>query len=156
MKTFWTFYFFKVFYIMRPFKFVISLKLFTSFNSSNKTSYFNPIKYLISLTRTKTLVSKRVNGQDLMKGNLEHKLCKLHTFGILILNTKWKDRKSRKNWCTENFTYTKKCYVHEIAAVNLSKIYFLKNAKKRCKPNNGDLNRNWINKLVKVLLLKIA
>ena len=29
-----------------------------------------------------------------------------------------------------------KFYVHEIAAVNLSKINFLKNAKKTCKPNN--------------------
>ena len=28
---------------------------------------------------------------------------------------------------------------------NLSKIYFLKNAKKICKPNNRDLNRDWIN-----------
>ena len=34
----------------------------------------------------------------------------------------------------------KKCYVHEIAAMNLSKIYFLKNAKKICKPKN----RDWI------------
>ena len=33
-------------------------------------------------------------------------------------------------------------YAHEMAAVNLSKIYFLKNAKKICKPNNHDLNRN--------------
>ena len=32
----------------------------------------------------------------------------------------------------------KKFYVHKIAAVNLSKIYFLKNAKKTCKPNNRD------------------
>ena len=32
------------------------------------------------------------------------------------------------------FVYQKFC-VHEIAAVNLSKIYFLKNAKKTCKPN---------------------
>ena len=38
-----------------------------------------------------------------------------------------------------------KFYVHEIAAVDLSKIYFLKNAKKTCKPNNRDLNRDWIN-----------
>ena len=38
----------------------------------------------------------------------------------------------------------KTVYVHEIAAVNLSKIYFLKNAKKTCKPNNRDLNRDWI------------
>ena len=35
-----------------------------------------------------------------------------------------------------------KFYVHEIAAVDLSKNYFLKNAKKTCKPNNRDLNRN--------------
>ena len=39
--------------------------------------------------------------------------------------------------------YTKKFYVHEIAAVDLSKIYFLKNAQKTCKPNNRDLNRDW-------------
>ena len=62
----------------------------------------------------------------------------------MILNTKWKDCKSRKNLSTKNFTYTKKFYVHEIAAVNLSKIFFLKNAKKTCKPNNRDLNRYWI------------
>ena len=36
---------------------------------------------------------------------------------------------------------TRKFYVHEIAAVNLSKIYFLKNAKKICKPNNRDLKK---------------
>ena len=45
---------------------------------------------------------------------------------------------------TKTFTHTKKFYVHEIAAVDLSKIYFLKNAKKTCKPNNHDLNRDWI------------
>ena len=45
--------------------------------------------------------------------------------------------------CAENFTYTKKFYVYEIATVDLSKIYFLKNAKKTCKPNNCDLNRDW-------------
>ena len=44
----------------------------------------------------------------------------------------------------ENFTYPNKFCVHEIAAVNLSKIYFLKNAKKACKPNNRDSNRDWI------------
>ena len=31
-----------------------------------------------------------------------------------------------------------KFYVHEIVTVDLSKIYFLKNAKKTCKPNNCD------------------
>ena len=36
-----------------------------------------------------------------------------------------------------------KFYVHEIAAVDLSKIYFLKNAMKTYKPNNRDLNRDW-------------
>ena len=35
-----------------------------------------------------------------------------------------------------------KFYVHEIATVDLPKIYFLKNAKKTCKPNNRDLNRD--------------
>ena len=40
--------------------------------------------------------------------------------------------------------FTTKFYVHEIAAVNLSKIYLLKNTKKTCKPNKHDLNRNWI------------
>ena len=42
--------------------------------------------------------------------------------------------------------YTRKNYAHEIAAVNLSKIYFPKNAKKTCKPNNGDL-KSRLNKL---------
>ena len=37
-----------------------------------------------------------------------------------------------------------KFYVPEIAAVNLSKIYFLKNAKETCKPNNRHLNRDGI------------
>ena len=35
----------------------------------------------------------------------------------------------------ENFTYTKKFHVNEIATVDLSKIYFLKNANETCKPN---------------------
>ena len=35
-----------------------------------------------------------------------------------------------------------KFYVHEIVAVNLQKIYFLKNAKKTYKPDNRDLNRH--------------
>ena len=42
----------------------------------------------------------------------------------------------------KNITYTRKFYVHEIAAVDLSKIYFLKNAKKTSKPNNRDLTRD--------------
>ena len=63
---------------------------------------------------------------------------------MVILNTNWKNWKSRKKLFTKNFTYPKKIYVHEIATVNLSKIYFLKNAKKTCKPNKRDLNRDWI------------
>ena len=55
---------------------------------------------------------------------------------------KMKKQQSRKKSCTKNFTYTKKFYVHEIAAVNLSTIYFLKNTKKTCKPNNRDLHRD--------------
>ena len=38
--------------------------------------------------------------------------------------------------------YRKKFYVHETAALNLSKVYLLKNARKACKPNNHDLNRD--------------
>ena len=37
----------------------------------------------------------------------------------------------------QKFEY-EKFYVHEIADVNLSKIYFLKNGEKTCKPNNRD------------------
>ena len=44
----------------------------------------------------------------------------------------------------KSYVYKKKNYLHEIAAVKLSKIYFLKSAKKTCKPNKHDLNRNWI------------
>ena len=40
----------------------------------------------------------------------------------------------------EYFMYTKIFCVHKIAAINLPKIYFLKNAKKACKPNNCNLN----------------
>ena len=35
-----------------------------------------------------------------------------------------------------------KIYDHEIAALNFSKNYFLENAKKTCKPNNRDLDRD--------------
>ena len=63
---------------------------------------------------------------------------------MIISNTRWKDCKSRKNLCTKNFTYTKKFYAHGIAAVNLAKIYFAKNTKKTCKPNNLDLNCDWM------------
>ena len=37
-----------------------------------------------------------------------------------------------------------KFYIHEIAAVNLSKICFLKNVKKTCEPNKRGLNRDWM------------
>ena len=64
----------------------------------------------------------------------------------MVSNTKWKDCKSRKTFKKFNFyvIFTKKFYVSEIAAVDLSKIFFLKNAKKTCKLNNRDLNNDWI------------
>ena len=43
----------------------------------------------------------------------------------------------------KNFMYTKQFYVHEIATVDLPKVYFLKNAQETCKANNRDLNRDW-------------
>ena len=43
--------------------------------------------------------------------------------------------------------YTKKFYLHEIAAVDISKIYFLKNEKKTCKPNNLDFKSRLKKKL---------
>ena len=55
---------------------------------------------------------------------------------------KMKRLKFRKNLCTKNFTCMKKFCKHETAAVNLSKMYFLKNAKKTCKTNNRNLNRD--------------
>ena len=36
----------------------------------------------------------------------------------------------------------KKFYAHKTASVDSSKNYFLKNAKKTCKRNNRDLNRD--------------
>ena len=50
----------------------------------------------------------------------------------------------------KNFTYTKKFSIHENDAVNLSKIYFLKNTKKTCKPNNRDVNRIELEKYKKL------
>ena len=44
----------------------------------------------------------------------------------------------------KNVTYTKKNYIHKIAVVNLSKIYFLENAKKTCKPNKPRF-KSWLN-----------
>ena len=56
--------------------------------------------------------------------------------------------KMKRLQISQNLVY-EKFYVHEIATVDLSKIYFLKNAKKTCKPNNRDLNRNWIKVIFK-------
>ena len=42
----------------------------------------------------------------------------------------------------EKLYVREKVYVHEISAVNLSKIYFLKNIKKTCEPSKRDLNRD--------------
>ena len=60
LKTLQTFYFFKVFYMIRSLKSVISLMYFTSLNSLNiKHVIIKPFDLLntIPLTRTKTLVN---------------------------------------------------------------------------------------------------
>ena len=45
--------------------------------------------------------------------------------------------------CKRKILRTRKdLYVHEIPAVNSSKIYFLKNTEKTCKPNSRNLNRD--------------
>ena len=50
---------------------------------------------------------------------------------------------NKKTVNPQNLVY-EKFYVHEIASVDLLKIYlnYIKNAKKTCKPNNRDLNRD--------------
>ena len=129
---------------IRLVKFVISLKHFLLLFIKHAikhliTKAFDLIN-TIPLMRTKALVNILLMSKFLWKSNLEHKL---RVFEIVILNAKWKDCESRKSLRTKYFTYTNKFYVHEIAAENLSKIYFIKNAKKTCKPNNRDLNRDW-------------
>ena len=42
----------------------------------------------------------------------------------------------------EKFCVHEKILLHDTAAVDLSNIYFLENAKKICKPKNRDLNRD--------------
>ena len=44
--------------------------------------------------------------------------------------------------CARKILRTQKKFTYTIAAVILSKIYFLKNAKKTYKPNNRDLNHD--------------
>ena len=73
---------------------------------------------------------------------------------IVILTAKWKNCKWK---IPQEFVYKKvyeKFYVHEIASVNLSKTYFLKNANKTCKPNNRDLNRDWIREIIPHFTIK--
>ena len=70
----------------------------------------------------------RTLGTHFQNSNLKHTMKRLQTPQELIYD---------------------KFYVHEKilrrnAAVNLSKTYFLKNAKKTCKPNNHNLNQDWI------------
>ena len=79
--------------------------------------------------------------------NIEHKNIRICIFEIVILKTMKRLQIPQKIVYEKFYVHGKKFYVHKIAAVNLSKIYFLKNAKKTCKPNNRDLNRDWIKKL---------
>ena len=68
------------------------------------------------------------------KSDLEHLL---RIFEKVISNTKRKAEKSGEGFCVKKYTDTKKFYIPQIAAVNLSTIYFLKDSKKACKPNNA-------------------
>ena len=79
------------------------------------------------MTRTKALVNNLLMNNLQWKSNLDNKS---RTIEIVILKTKWKDCRPRKKLCTKNFTYTKKFYVHEIAAVNLLKFYSWKTQRK--------------------------
>ena len=74
--------------------------------------------------------------------NIEHKNIRICIFEIVILKTMKRLQIPQKIVYEKFYVHGKKFYVHKIAAVNLSKIYFLKNAKKTCKPNNRDLNRD--------------
>ena len=103
LNTHWTFYFFKVFYILRLYKNLLQSTLLLLIH---QICYFNPIKYFpikfnwLEQKRCYTLLMSKI----LWRSNLEHKL---RTFAIVILNTKWKECKSHKSLCTINFTYTK-------------------------------------------------
>ena len=82
---------------------------------------------------------------------------KTYVKNLLTSNFKWKSKLRNSNFkhsmkrlqiprkiVDEKFYVHEKIYAHEIAAVYLSQIYFLKSAKKTCKLNNRDLNRDWI------------
>ena len=49
-----------------------------------------------------------------------------------------------------------KLYAHEIATVDSSEIHFPKNAKKTWKPNNRDLNGDWIIIIITLIIVVIA
>ena len=65
----------------------------------------------------------------------------LFQFAWLYLQTKNEKTANAAKTCVQKVLRTrKKNYAHKIAAVDLSKIYLLKKAKKTCKPNNRDLD----------------
>ena len=88
---------------------------------------------------------------------LNHSSLTSYNFAFISCNKSWKkneDCKSHKKICVQKILRTqKKFHIHEISAINLSKIYFLKNAKKTCKPNNHDFN-DWIIKTISQLMGK--
>ena len=100
------------------------------------------------MTRTKALVNNLLMSNLQWNRNLDKKS---HTIEIVILNTKWTANPA-KICVQKTLTYVKKFYIHKIDAVNLSKIYFLKNTKKTCTSNNRDLNRNWTTKSARQVL----
>ena len=73
---------------------------------------------------------------------------------MVILTTIWKDYKSRKNLCTKNFTYTN--YRRKFIKNLLSEKRKENKTKKikKSKPNNRDLNRDWIIIII-IIIIKI-
>ena len=92
------------------------------------------------MSRTKLLVNNLLVSKFQWKSNREHKGMHIRNSNFRHMKRSWK---FRINLCTKSFTYTKKFYVLKITIVNLSEIYFLKKAKKTCKPNNCNLNCDW-------------
>ena len=80
-------------------------------------------------------------GKFSWKSNLERKL---RIFEKVIIIHEMKRLQIPPKHMSEKFCVHEKILPREIAAVNLSKIYLLKNARKTCKLNNRDLNRDWI------------
>ena len=104
--------------------------LFLEISQNSQEDTWARVSFLLKLQAWETLtqvfscefceISKSTYRTPLVAAS-EHKL---HIFGIVILNTKWKDYE-KKNYVQEQILR-----VRNSRAVNLTKIYFLKNAMK--------------------------